>query len=95
MGSVVLRSGFHRQPMDDPVAMTAKKATSTETRGNADCTSAPDGWINADVTTLAQEWASSKSTRGHMGLRASSETAVAQWKRVNSANAASNPPSSW
>ncbi|WP_405511217.1 DNRLRE domain-containing protein [Streptomyces anulatus] len=73
-------------------AMTAKKATSTETRGNADCTSAPDGWINADVTTLAQEWASSKSTRGHMGLRASSETAVAQWKRVNSANAASNPP---
>ncbi|MFF3821038.1 RHS repeat-associated core domain-containing protein [Streptomyces bluensis] len=72
--------------------MTAKKATSTETRGNSDCTSAPDGWINADVTTLAQEWASAKATRGHMGLRASSETVIAQWKRVNSANAASNPP---
>ncbi|MFI1730092.1 DNRLRE domain-containing protein [Streptomyces acidicola] len=72
--------------------MTAKKATSTETRGNSGCTSAPDGWINADVTTLAQEWASAKATRGDMGLRASSESVIAQWKRVNSANAASNPP---
>ncbi|MDO0911852.1 DNRLRE domain-containing protein [Streptomyces sp. DT2A-34] len=71
---------------------TAKKATSTETTGNAACTTQPDGWINADVTTLVQEWASAKATRGHMGLRASSETVVAQWKRVNSANAASNPP---
>ncbi|MFD7066699.1 DNRLRE domain-containing protein [Streptomyces sp. NPDC059913] len=72
--------------------MTAKKATSTETRGNASCAAQPDGWINADVTTLAQEWASAKATRGHMGLRASDEGVVAQWKRVNSANAASNPP---
>ncbi len=71
---------------------TAKKATSTETRGNAACTTQPDGWINSDVTPLVQEWASAKATRGHMGLRASSETVVAQWKRVNSANAASNPP---
>ncbi|MDW4907555.1 DNRLRE domain-containing protein [Streptomyces sp. ADMS] len=73
-------------------SMTAKKATSTETRGNSACTSAPDGWINADVTSLAQEWASAKATRGHLGLRATSESVVAQWKRVNSANAASNPP---
>ncbi|MFE9588229.1 DNRLRE domain-containing protein [Streptomyces microflavus] len=72
--------------------MTAKKATSTETRGNTSCTAQPDGWINADVTTLAQEWASAKAVRGHMGLRAASESVVAQWKRVNSANAASNPP---
>ncbi|WP_371800297.1 sugar-binding protein [Streptomyces sp. NBC_01707] len=72
--------------------MTAKKATSTETKGNPACTSAPDGWINADVDTLVQEWASAKATRGHMGLRATSETPTAQWKRVNSANAASNPP---
>ncbi|WP_437075142.1 DNRLRE domain-containing protein [Streptomyces sp. enrichment culture] len=71
---------------------TAKKATSTETRGNTACTTAPDGWINANVTTLVQEWASAKATRGHMGLRASSETITAQWKRVNSANAAANPP---
>ncbi|SBT95907.1 RHS repeat-associated core domain-containing protein, partial [Streptomyces sp. DI166] len=73
-------------------AWTAKKATSTETRGNAACTTAPDGWINADVTTLVQDWASAKAARGHMGLRAASESVIEQWKRVNSANAASNPP---
>ncbi|MEV0787027.1 DNRLRE domain-containing protein [Streptomyces sp. NPDC050423] len=73
-------------------AMTARKATSTETRGNASCTTQPDGWINADVTTLVQEWASAKTTRGHLGLRAAAETVTAQWKRVNSANAAANPP---
>ncbi|MEU1277575.1 RHS repeat-associated core domain-containing protein [Streptomyces sp. NPDC005805] len=73
-------------------AWTAKKATSTETKGNPGCASAPDGWINADVTALAQEWASAKATRGHMGLRATSETTVPQWKRVNSANAATNVP---
>ncbi|MFD9763077.1 RHS repeat-associated core domain-containing protein [[Kitasatospora] papulosa] len=72
--------------------MTAKRATSTETRGNTTCTAQPDGWINADVTSLAQEWASAKATRGHMGLRATDESVIAQWKRVNSANAASNPP---
>ncbi|MET7622725.1 DNRLRE domain-containing protein [Streptomyces sp. NPDC005408] len=73
-------------------AWTAKKATSTETKGNPACTAAPDGWINADVTTMVQEWASAKNATSGMGLRASSETATAQWKRVNSANAASNPP---
>ncbi|NNN35362.1 DNRLRE domain-containing protein [Streptomyces sp. S3(2020)] len=72
--------------------MTAKKATSTETRGNTACTSAPDGWVNADVTTLVQEWASANAARGHMGIRAADESVVAQWKRVNSANAAANPP---
>ncbi|MEU3282440.1 DNRLRE domain-containing protein [Streptomyces antibioticus] len=71
---------------------TAKKATSSETKGNPACTTAPDGWINADVTTLVQEWASAKAATSGMGLRASSETVTAQWKRVNSANAASNPP---
>ncbi|MFH8702061.1 DNRLRE domain-containing protein, partial [Streptomyces chartreusis] len=73
-------------------AMSEKKATSTETRGNTGCSAQPDGWINADVTSLAQDWASAKASRGHMGLRASSESVLAQWKRVNSANAASNPP---
>ncbi|MFD9908302.1 DNRLRE domain-containing protein [Streptomyces sp. NPDC059063] len=71
---------------------TAKKATSTQTRGNPSCTAAPDGWIDADVTSLVQEWASAKAARGHMGLRAANESAVAQWKRVNSANAATKPP---
>ncbi|MEV8007809.1 DNRLRE domain-containing protein [Streptomyces parvus] len=66
--------------------------TSTQTRGNPDCTSAqPDGWINADVDTLVQTWASAKATRGHMGLRAANDSTAA-WKRVNSANNASNQP---
>ncbi|WP_328913120.1 MULTISPECIES: DNRLRE domain-containing protein [unclassified Streptomyces] len=73
-------------------AWNEKEATSTETRGNPACTSAPDGWVNADVTTLAQVWASAQNATSGMGLRASSETVVAQWKRFNSANAASNPP---
>ncbi|MFE7328179.1 DNRLRE domain-containing protein [Streptomyces sp. NPDC057565] len=67
-----------------------KYATSTETKGNAACTA--DGWINADVTSLAQSWATAAADTSTLGLRASSETVVAQWKRVNSAQAASNPP---
>ncbi|MFM9615823.1 DNRLRE domain-containing protein [Streptomyces niveiscabiei] len=73
-------------------AMSAVKASSTETRGNAECTAQPDGWINANVTTLVQEWASAKATRGHLGIQATNESTSAGWKRVNSANAASNPP---
>ncbi|MFJ4869629.1 DNRLRE domain-containing protein [Streptomyces sp. NPDC088757] len=73
-------------------AWTAKKATSSETRGNASCTAQPDGWINADVTTMVQEWASAKAAKSHMGLRATDESNTGQWKRVNSANAAANPP---
>ncbi|MEU8445858.1 DNRLRE domain-containing protein [Streptomyces microflavus] len=73
-------------------AWTAVRATSTETKGNPGCASAPDGWINADATTLVQEWASAKAATSGMGLRAADESLVAQWKRVNSANAAANPP---
>ncbi|MFJ2915775.1 DNRLRE domain-containing protein, partial [Streptomyces sp. NPDC087228] len=73
-------------------AWVAKKATSSETRGNASCTTQPDGWINADVTTMVQEWASAKAAKSHMGLRAPDENVTGQWKRINSANAASNPP---
>ena len=64
-------------------------AESTETKGRDAC--GGDGWINADVTSLAQLWASAKNTRSHMGLRSAS-AAQAQWKQVNSANAATNPP---
>ncbi|MFE4875130.1 DNRLRE domain-containing protein, partial [Streptomyces sp. NPDC056682] len=71
-------------------AMATKYATSTETKGNASCT-AP-GWVNADVTTLLQYWAGKKWSYSAMGLRASDESVVQQWKRVNSANAAANPP---
>jgi hypothetical protein len=69
-----------------------KYATSSETAGNPDCSSQPDGWINADLTTLVQAWASAKATRGNIGLQTTDESASTSWKRVNSANAASNPP---
>ncbi|MDT9682749.1 DNRLRE domain-containing protein [Streptomyces sp. TRM76323] len=72
--------------------MTAKYATSSETRGNASCSTQPDGWINADVTSLAQHWANNKWSQAGMGIRAADEAVTGQWKRVNSANAAANPP---
>ncbi|MFH8978610.1 DNRLRE domain-containing protein [Streptomyces sp. NPDC017890] len=66
--------------------------SSTQTAGNLDCTATqPDGWINADVDTLVQSWASAKATRGHMGLRAATDDTKA-WKRVNSANNTANQP---
>ncbi|MFI0243101.1 DNRLRE domain-containing protein [Streptomyces sp. NPDC016845] len=66
--------------------------SSTQTKGNPDCAATqPDGWINADVDTLVQSWASAKATRGHMGLRAATDD-VKAWKRVNSANATANQP---
>ncbi|MEQ6028071.1 DNRLRE domain-containing protein [Streptomyces salinarius] len=71
--------------------MDAKYATSTATRGNPGCTTA-DGWITADVTTLAQYWAGRKWDHAGMGLRASSESDIHEWKRVNSANNATNQP---
>ncbi|MYS40675.1 DNRLRE domain-containing protein, partial [Streptomyces sp. SID5998] len=72
-------------------AWNQKFATSTATTGNPGCSTQPDGWISADVTTLAQTWASAKNTTSNMGLRATDESGTAAWKRVNSANAASNP----
>ncbi|MCX4632654.1 DNRLRE domain-containing protein [Streptomyces sp. NBC_01443] len=73
-------------------AMVTKMATSTQTKGNPACTSAPDGWVNADVTSLVQQWANNKWAYSGMGLRATDENNTKQWKRVNSANAASNVP---
>ncbi|QMU18698.1 DNRLRE domain-containing protein [Streptomyces pristinaespiralis] len=71
--------------------MGAKYATSTATRGNPACT-ATDGWITADVTNLAQYWAGQKWNVSGMGLRASSESDIQEWKRVNSANNTANQP---
>ncbi|WP_435851509.1 DNRLRE domain-containing protein [Streptomyces thermolilacinus] len=73
-------------------AMVTRMATSTETRGNSNCTTQPDGWINADVTNLAQHWSNNKWSQAGMGIRAADESVTGQWKRVNSANAAANPP---
>ncbi|MGW1770066.1 DNRLRE domain-containing protein, partial [Streptomyces sp. NPDC002073] len=71
-------------------SMVTKMATSTETKGNAACTA--DGWINSNVTNLVQHWSNNKWAYAGMGLRATDENNTKQWKRVNSANAASNPP---
>jgi hypothetical protein len=71
-------------------AWNTKYASSTQTKGNTACTAA--GWITADVSSLAQVWASAQASTSTMGLRAASETSSQAWKRVNSANAASNPP---
>ncbi|WP_406386411.1 RHS repeat-associated core domain-containing protein [Streptomyces sp. NBC_01618] len=86
-GAATTSSRWTAQP-----SWTAKKATSSETRGNASCTAQPEGWINANVTTMVQEWASAKAAKSHMGLRATDESLTSQWKRVNSANAATNVP---
>ncbi|MFD8886804.1 DNRLRE domain-containing protein [Streptomyces erythrochromogenes] len=73
-------------------AMVTKMATSTETKGNPGCATQPDGWINADVTSLVQHWSNNKWAVSGMGLRATDENNIKQWKRVNSSNAASNVP---
>ncbi|MET9467673.1 DNRLRE domain-containing protein [Streptomyces sp. NPDC006544] len=86
-GAATTASRWTNQP-----AMATKYATSTQTKGNPGCTAAPDGWIDADVTSLVQTWASAKANSSSMGLRASSEAVTTQWKRVNSANATSNVP---
>ncbi|MFD4157732.1 DNRLRE domain-containing protein [Streptomyces hydrogenans] len=71
-------------------SMVTKMATSTQTKGNSSCTA--DGWISADVTDLVQHWANNKWPHAGMGLRATDENDIKEWKRVNSANAASNVP---
>ncbi|MFE0645603.1 DNRLRE domain-containing protein [Streptomyces sp. NPDC058877] len=71
-------------------SMVTKMATSTQTKGNPACTA--DGWITADVKNLVQHWSNNKWAYSGMGLRATDENDVKEWKRVNSSNAASNPP---
>ncbi|MFJ3786834.1 DNRLRE domain-containing protein [Streptomyces sp. NPDC090093] len=73
-------------------SMVTKMATSTQTKGSPNCSTQPDGWINADVTDLVQHWANNKWSHAGMGLKATDENDAKEWKRVNSANAASNVP---
>ncbi|MFF0131583.1 DNRLRE domain-containing protein [Streptomyces mirabilis] len=67
-----------------------KYATSTQTKGYS--SSCNDGWVNADVTSLAKAWAANGNGTNHLGLQASDETDPYGWKRFNSGNAASNTP---
>ncbi|MFE2053714.1 cell wall-binding repeat-containing protein [Streptomyces sp. NPDC059459] len=83
-GAASTSSRWTNQP-----AWQQQLATSSETKGNAAC--GADGWIKADVTELAQTWASGQVSTGHMGLRAADDDAKG-WKRVNSANNAANQP---
>ncbi|MGW8604505.1 DNRLRE domain-containing protein [Streptomyces sp. NPDC055893] len=73
-------------------AMVTKMATSTQTKGSPSCSAQPDGWITANVTDLVQHWANNKWAQAGMGLRVTDENDAKEWKRVNSANAASNVP---
>ncbi|RJL23920.1 DNRLRE domain-containing protein [Bailinhaonella thermotolerans] len=66
-------------------------ATSTETKGNGDA-GCDDGWVKANVTSLAQHWADKGWTRSGMGIRAKDETDKYGWKRFNSGDAAANLP---
>ncbi len=67
-----------------------KHATSTQTKGFS--SACADGWVNADVTSLAKAWAAGGSATNHLGLRATDETDPYGWKRFYSGNAASNTP---
>ncbi|WNI30003.1 DNRLRE domain-containing protein [Streptomyces sp. ITFR-6] len=67
-----------------------KYATSTQTKGFS--SSCNDGWVSADVTSLAKAWASNGNGSNHLGLQASDESDPYGWKRFNSGNAASNTP---
>ncbi|MER5324787.1 DNRLRE domain-containing protein [Streptosporangium roseum] len=71
-------------------ALAARYATSTQTKGwGSGCA---DGWVGANVTSLAQHWADNGWTESGMGLRAASETDEYAWKRFNSGNASSHVP---
>lgn len=72
-GATTTSSRWTAQP-----SWIAEKATSSETKGNPSCSAQPDGWINADVTTMVQEWASAKAAKSHMGLRAADEAVTGQ-----------------
>lgn len=67
-----------------------KYATSTQTKGFS--SSCNDGWVNADVTSLAKSWAANGNATNALGIRATDETDPYGWKRFNSGNAASNTP---
>ncbi|WP_327695484.1 DNRLRE domain-containing protein [Streptomyces sp. NBC_00459] len=62
-------------------ARLEKIATSSETRG-ASCDNA--GWVSADVTSLAQTWASAKAETGSIALKAANESDTYAWKRFYS-----------
>ncbi|MET9434704.1 DNRLRE domain-containing protein [Streptomyces sp. NPDC006551] len=67
-----------------------KWASSTATKGFS--SSCGDGWVNADIKTLAQAWADNGNATNTLGIRATDEADSYGWKKFNSGNAASNTP---
>ncbi|MGW2399471.1 DNRLRE domain-containing protein [Kitasatospora sp. NPDC001664] len=67
-----------------------KWASSTSTKGYS--STCGDGWVNTDITTLAQAWANNGNANNTLGIRATDETDEYAWKKFNSGNAASNTP---
>lgn len=62
-------------------AMTSLYAASTQTLGYGDCA---DGWVEADVSGLAQSWADAKAKLGSLALKAGDEKDTMGWKRFAS-----------
>jgi RHS repeat-associated protein len=68
----------------------ANRGSSTETKGySASCA---DGWVQADITSLIQEWADQAAGAVAIGIRAANESDPYGWKRFHSGNNATNPP---
>lgn len=72
-------------------AMSTQYGTSSATKGYSSACAA--GWVTMDLADLVQAYAnnSASSTNG-LGLRATSETSTAGWKKFNSGNATSGKP---
>lgn len=68
----------------------ANWGSSTQTKGyGASCAA---GWVYADITSLIRSWADQSAGAVAIGIKATSETNPAGWKRFNSGNAGSNIP---
>ncbi|MEQ4724744.1 DNRLRE domain-containing protein [Nonomuraea sp. B19D2] len=71
-------------------ALVKEYASSSQTKGHG--SGCADGWVTANVTSLAQYWADQGYKESGMGLRATSESDEYAWKRFNSGNASSHVP---
>jgi RHS repeat-associated protein len=74
-----------------PLAVGSAYGTSTESKGSPTCSS-DNGWINTDLTTLGQKWATDKAKTGSVVIKAGTEANTAFYKVVRSANFSSGNP---
>ncbi|CAM5445118.1 Sugar-binding protein OS=Streptomyces fumanus OX=67302 GN=GCM10018772_01110 PE=4 SV=1 [Streptomyces fumanus] len=65
-------------------------ATSTQTKGYSSACN--DGWVSADVTTLAKSWAANGNGTNHLGLRATDESDPDGWSVSTRATRPATPP---